>query len=281
MKRIALLLVMVVLFAGCDRDTDFLITIKTPFGDMKAILFDDTPLHKENFIKLAKEGRFDSTTFHRIINEFMVQGGDINRKEGDPQAIDYKIDAEFVKKRFHRKGAIAAARQPDQVNPQKKSSGSQFYIVHGRTFSELEVKVDQMALNQHVGTLMRMPGYDSLREAMIAAYNQQQFDAYMDMMFSLIPDVEEKLGQNVMKDVSQERIDTYATLGGAPQLDDEYTVFGQVIEGLDVIDKLAVVETTGSPTDRPLQDYYMVIEVEEVAKKKISKEYGVNYGVEE
>ncbi|MDH5397584.1 MAG: peptidylprolyl isomerase [Cyclobacteriaceae bacterium] len=275
MKKIIILALFTLMFAGCDRDTDFLITISTPYGDMKAILYDETPLHKENFIKLAREGQYDSTIFHRIIKEFMVQGGDINQKPNNTQSIDYTVPAEFVPKYYHKKGAIAAARQGDQINPQKASSGCQFYVVQGKIWDETELTTDMNKLNAEVGRLIRMPGYDSIGEALISAYRNKEFKKYEQMMYSLVPDVEKKLGSDVKRPINKERIATYTTEGGSAWLDDQYTVFGQVVEGLEVIDKLAAVET--GQQDRPLEDIMMTVTVEEVLKKKLTDKYGIVY----
>jgi peptidyl-prolyl cis-trans isomerase B (cyclophilin B) len=138
MKNLLYLLLFSTLFS-CATDKDYLVTIKTEYGDMHAILYDETPKHKDNFIKLAQEGFYDSTLFHRVMKEFMVQGGDPNSKGIAPGARlgnggpGYNIPAEFNKKYYHEKGALAAARQPDQVNPERESSGSQFYIVQGQS----------------------------------------------------------------------------------------------------------------------------------------------------
>ncbi|MEJ8758076.1 peptidylprolyl isomerase [Pontibacter sp. H259] len=182
------------------KGKDQLVTISTPQGDMKLILFDDTPKHKENFLKLTKDGFFDGTTFHRVIDGFMIQGGDPNSKDDNPNndgsgSPGYTIPAEILPKYKHVRGAVAAARMGDQVNPMKESSGSQFYIVEN-----------------HDGT---------------------------------------------------------------PMLDEAYTVFGQVVDGLDVIDKIA--EQPANPRNRPLTDIKMKVTVESVKKKKIAKKYNYNY----
>ncbi|NDK57655.1 peptidylprolyl isomerase [Pontibacter fetidus] len=185
------------------KGKDQLVTISTPQGDIKLILFDDTPKHKENFLKLAKDGFYDGTTFHRVIDGFMIQGGDPNSKDADPNndgsgSPGYTIPAEINPKYKHVRGAVAAARMGDQVNPMKESSGSQFYIVEN-----------------HDGT---------------------------------------------------------------PMLDEAYTVFGQVVDGLDVIDKIA--EQPTNQRDRPLTDVKMKVTVENVKKKKIAKKYNYNYSTQ-
>ena len=131
--------ILFIILQSCDMDKDVIITISTPYGEMKAILYDETPLHKQNFIKLSESGQFDSTIFHRVINEFMIQGGDVNLFDED-KPIDYTIPAEINDNLFHRKGEIAAARMGDNVNPNRESSGCQFYIVQGKVYTEEELE---------------------------------------------------------------------------------------------------------------------------------------------
>lgn len=193
-----------------------MLVISTDYGQMKAVLFDETPLHKENFIKLVKEGYFDSTLFHRVIEGFMIQGGDPTSKNAKPGQMlgnggpSYTIAAEFKQELVHRKGALAAARQADQVNPRKESSGSQFYIAQGKVYTQDELRT---------------------------------------------------LASRMGKQFNQTQIEAYTTVGGIPFLDYEYTVFGQVIEGLEVIDKIAAVQTDRN--DRPKQDIRMTIKLVE------------------
>lgn len=185
--------------------TETLVLIKTPYGNITAKLYNDTPKHRDNFIKLVKQGWYTDSPFHRVINNFMIQGGGNKDGQNDP---GYTIDAEFRSHYIHKKGALAAARLGDQVNPEKKSSGSQFYIVQGQRF-------DDATLNS------------------LAARN------------------------GITYTPEQRRI--YTTIGGTPHLDGGYTVFGEVVDGLDVIDKIAAVKT--GPGDRPLTDVKMKIEI--------------------
>jgi peptidyl-prolyl cis-trans isomerase B (cyclophilin B) len=194
--------------------TECLVEIETDYGTMTVQLSNATPQHRDNFIKLAEEGFYDGTLFHRVIQGFMIQGGDPLSKNPQPGARigtggpGYTIPAEFVDTLFHVKGAIAAARQGDAVNPEKRSSGSQFYIVQGRTFTDEE-----------------------------------------------LASVESRKGFRY----SQEQREAYKTIGGTPFLDGDYTVFGKVIKGLEVIDKIAAVET--NPGDRPKKDVKMKVRV--------------------
>ena len=180
----------------CSPDKDQVVTLTTKFGDIKLILFDDTPIHKENFIKLVESGAYDGTIFHRVIKDFMIQGGDLSTKENaSKNQSDSTITAEIKSNHPHRRGAVAAARMGDNVNPERKSSNSQFYIVE--------------------------------------------------------------------KD------------NGANHLDGQYTVFGQVISGFEVIDKVAEQRTNHG--DRPVEQIVTTFKVEQIAKEKITEEYGYKY----
>lgn len=188
----------------------YYVKIETSYGDMVVKLYNETPLHRDNFIKLVKEGVYDGLLFHRVINEFMIQGGDPNSRDAKPGqmlgdgSLGYTIPAEFVPTLFHKKGALAAARQGDNVNPNKESSSCQFYIVQGNL-------------------------WESSRLAMV--------ERSMDKHFT------------------PEQREAYATVGGTPFLDGDYTVFGEVVEGLEVIDKIAAVPC--GPMDRPVEDVKM------------------------
>ena len=186
------LILMSLILAGlmCQaQEKETVVVIETSMGTIKAKLYNDTPLHRDNFIKLVNEGWYNGSPFHRVINNFMIQGGQNADGRLDP---GYKVPAEFRDNHFHKKGALCAARQGDQVNPQKASSGSQFYIVQGQVFDD-----NKLAL------------------------------------------YEERLG----KIFSAKQRQAYKTIGGTPHLDGDYTVFGEVIDGLDVVDKIAGVKT--------------------------------------
>lgn len=196
------------------------VLITTEFGDIKIELFNETPMHRDNFIKLVKSGMYDGTLFHRVIKNFMVQGGDPDSKNAEAGKqlgegnVGYTVPAEFNKALFHKKGVLAAAREGDHINPEKASSGCQFYIVQGRTFTKEEI--DKM--------------------------------------------LKEKCKNRTEKIVyTEEQYETYATVGGTPHLDMDYTVFGEVVEGLDVIDKIAEVKK--DRRDRPIEDIKMTIKV--------------------
>ena len=261
LKRSILVLVTVSLFAKTyAQKKDFVITINTKYGDMIAILYDETPKHKANFIKLAKEHYFDSLMFHRVIAGFMIQGGDPNSKRAKPGESlgmggpGYTVDAEFNPKLFHKKGVLAAARTGGPANPTKASSGSQFYIVQGTVLTSStaeEMKVDQPKLQQGLQQFLNKPENMSLRDSLSKLYSVNTRDAFNKKVFSLIPRIEKETGLKIMKDVSPEMIKAYTTIGGTPFLDREYTVFGEVIKGLDVVDKI-VAEKKTVPTGRSM-----------------------------
>ena len=193
-KFIGVLLILV-LAASCKNETEPIVKITTEYGDIKIRLYDKTPKHRDNFLKLVDEKFYDGLLFHRVINHFMIQGGDPTSKNAGPDVmlgegdVDYRIDAEFVPEYFHKKGVLAAAREGDDTNPERKSSGAQFYIVQGKV------------------------------------YSPEQLEA---------------------------TVKVYTTVGGTPHLDGQYTVFGEVIEGLEIVDKIAAVKT--SEWDRPVED---------------------------
>jgi peptidyl-prolyl cis-trans isomerase B (cyclophilin B) len=276
MKKLLSLIITLVIITSCnDKNKDYLITIHTSMGDMKVILFDETPLHKKNFAKLALEGSYDSTEWHRIIEGFMIQGGDVYAKNESQETESDRIPAEIVPGFYHTKGMLAAARQGDQVNPEKKSSGSQFYIIHGKVFSEEELTTDQLKLNQSLSQLLQMPEYDTIRDSFIQLQQQRKFEEMNQLAFKYKGLCEQELGVELDREIDPERLELYTTVGGAPHLDEEYTIFGKVVEGVEVVDKIAAVETTTA--DRPKTPIYLTMEVERVPKKEITKKYGYQY----
>jgi len=255
---------------------DYLFKLKTSFGDMTVLLYEETPLHKANFIELAKAGRYDSTFFHRVMENFMIQGGDIFRKPNEKKGSnDDAIPAEIVEGLFHKKGELAAARQPDNVNPEKKSSSCQFYIVQGKVYPEAELTTDQDKFNRVFGELMMAGKLDSLRQQLIALQKEKKIDEMNTLIAQSKPLCEELSGENLSKEIDPDKLKAYSTVGGTPHLDGEYTVFGRVVEGLDVIDKIAAVEI--KPRNEPVERIYMQVEVLEMKKKQITKLYGYTY----
>ncbi len=249
---------------------------------MIAVLYDETPKHKANFVKLAREHFFDSTLFHRVIEGFMIQGGDPDSKNAQPgQPLGrggpgYTIDAEFNPKLFHERGALSAARLGDQQNPTKASSGSQFYIVQGTIMSEEELKTDQIKMNQAMQQFFQDPVNKPAYDSIVSLYQSGDMKVYQDFVIRLKPRVEKATGISTTKDVAPEILKAYTTVGGAPNLDGGYTVFGKVIKGLEVVDKIAAV-AKGPGGERPAENITMIVTVEEMPKKEIEKLYGYKY----
>jgi peptidyl-prolyl cis-trans isomerase B (cyclophilin B) len=260
------------LVVSCASKKDYLVTIKTSYGDIKLILFDDTPLHKSNFVELARDGRYDGTVFHRVIKDFMVQGGDVNTKEGTMPSAEKMIPEEIKAHNFHARGAVAAARTN---NPERKSSECQFYIVQGTTWSEQDLVLDQVKMNQYLRQLLAMPEYQDLKQEIVELQQQGDVEAIEARIQELKPVVEEEFQISVTKDVPARRLEVYTTEGGAPHLDDEYTVFGQVVSGMEVVDAIAEQDTDNM--HKPLEDITMEVTVEEMKRARITKLYGYQY----
>lgn len=272
MKNVILALFgLVMTFTACAKK-DYLVTIKTSYGDIKVILYDQTPQHKANFLKLAQSGDYDSTIFHRVIDGFMIQGGDVNAKPGNEGKIEYTIPAEFVDTLFHHKGALAAARKGDNMNPTKASSGSQWYIVQGVVYSEEELTLDMNKVGAYLKQLLQKPEYAELQQEMFRIYSEQGQEAYSKKIVELVPVLEQEFDTSFKKEIPANRLKAYTTIGGTPHLDDAYTVFGRVVEGLDVVDKIAAVKTAAM--DKPVENVYMYMEVEKMNPKKLQKLYG-------
>ena len=257
---------------SCSSKKDFLVTIRTSYGEIKLILFDDTPLHKQNFLKLARAGRYNGTTFHRVIEEFMIQGGDVNTKEGTTPSAEAMIAEEIKPHHFHVRGAVAAARTN---NPQRKSSECQFYIVQGKKWTEQELTLDQVKMNQYLGQLLASPDYQELKQEFITMQQQGDAKAIQAKIDELKPVIENEFQISLTKEVPSDRLEAYTTQGGAPHLDDEYTVFGQVLSGMEVVD--AIADQATDNMDKPLDDIPMTVEVEELRRSKITKMYGYQY----
>jgi peptidyl-prolyl cis-trans isomerase B (cyclophilin B) len=268
------LLFFLILFS-CATEKDYLVKIHTQHGDMYAVLFDETPLHKKNFIDLAQTGRFDSTEFHRVIQNFMIQGGDVYGKEGLPQDQWSTVAAEIVPGFFHSKGMIAAARQGNNINPERRSSGSQFYIIQGKVYEREELVTDMKLLSEIFFKYIQLASNVDLKTKYSRLYEEERFDSLNQMLLNEKTNLEKFYSISLEKPLTMEQIEAYTTVGGTPHLDGEYTVFGKVIRGLDIVDKIASVQT--GQRDKPLEAVYMTISVEEMPKSKITKEFGYQF----
>jgi cyclophilin family peptidyl-prolyl cis-trans isomerase len=240
------------------------VLIKTEFGDIKLVLYNETPKHRDNFLKLAKVVFYDGTLFHRVIKEFMIQGGDPNTKNAQPgQKLGnggpgYTIDPEINPKFLHKRGALAAARLGDNVNPEKKSSGSQFYIVQGQVIPPSQVPAlvenENTQLPQKIMNQLALAKRDSF---MLFQKNNDKpgFDKLVERIKQ---EAMVKAAQNPYK-LTDEQYHLYTTIGGVPSLDGEYTVFGEVIDGMAVVDSIAAQQTGAN--DRPVKDIKMEVKV--------------------
>jgi len=270
-KRIQLLSIFLIAIfmtaSAQNAEKEPVVLLTTEYGQMKIKLYNDTPKHRDNFLKLVKDSFYNGLLFHRVIKDFMIQGGDPDSK-GAPASkqlgagdVGYTVPAEFVyPKHYHKKGALAAARQGDQVNPEKRSSGCQFYIVQGKTMSDAELdRMEKGMLNKQKEARF----YEIVRTKNDEIKNLRVLRdtaGLQALQNSIIAQLEDEFKkQTDLPKLSAEMKNDYKTLGGTPFLDNDYTVFGEVIEGLEVIDKIAAVKTRSG--DRPEVDLKMKIEV--------------------
>lgn len=233
--------------------------IKTSEGDIIIRLYDETPKHRDNFLKLAKEGYYNGTLFHRVIKDFMIQGGDPNSKNAPKGKVlgtggpDYTIPAEFIYPQlFHKRGALSAARTGDEVNPERASSGSQFYIVWGKIYKSTELK----QLERPMGIQQEQDVFNQLAkqhhdEIMNLRHNRDHV-GLQTLQNKLIEETKEKCKSQGKPTFTPEQNEAYTTLGGTPFLDNQYTVFGEVEEGLDIVGRIQNCQTDRN--DRPSED---------------------------
>lgn len=253
----------VLTFSSCsDKNDESVVKISTNKGDILVRLYDETPKHTENFLKLANEDYFNGTIFHRVIKEFMIQGGDPDSKNPEPMKLygnggpEYTIPAEFVDTIYHKKGVIAMARESDDVNPEKNSSGSQFYIVVGKVFTTEEL--DLLENRKNAST------FSKLQTELITNETERLLNEGVNVDYSKvslgIQDTLKKLWESYPKyKINEKQREIYTTIGGTPHLDGNYTVFGEVIEGLDIVEEISKVET--DTFDRPVKDIIMKVKI--------------------
>ena len=246
-----------------NMEKETVLKIETSMGDIKVKLYNETPKHRDNFIKLAKDGTYNGTLFHRVIKDFMVQAGDPESKNAPKgkmlgsRDVGYTVPAEFVyPKYFHKKGALSAARQGDEVNPKKESSGCQFYIVTGKVFNDSTLLNMEQQKNQNkVTEAFNALAQKHMKEIykMRKANDQDGLYALQDTLFI---QAEAEAAKQPDFHFTPEQIKAYTTVGGTPHLDGEYTVFGEVVEGMDIVDKIQQVKTDRS--DRPEEDVKII-----------------------
>lgn len=245
------------------NNDDVKVVLTTDLGDITLLLYGDTPAHRDNFVKLVEQGTYEGTLFHRVIKEFMIQGGDPESRTAKPGQslgsgdVGYTLAKEIVyPKHFHKRGALAAARTGDQVNPERRSSGCQFYIVTGRKFSpdqlsQMEKSLQGKAMQDYFMGLARARHDEIMR--LRAAADEAGLNALQD---ELVAATEAHFAANPAAGFTPEQKEAYATVGGAPHLDGDYTVYGEVINGMDVVDKIEAVATDKG--DRPLSDVHII-----------------------
>jgi len=244
------------------KQKETLVLIETTIGEMKIKLYNETPQHRDNFIKLVNENFYDSLLFHRVIKGFMIQGGDPLSKTAKPKQQlgmgdpGYTIEAEINNKFIHKRGALAAARTGDQMNPERRSSGSQFYIVHGEKMTENMIEqAGKMLVAQERNKIMRSfldkEENEGIRNQFIKCQRKRN-KACLDSLVAIIEEANaEKLKSADSLNYTEEQKATYMETGGSPHLDRQYTVFGELVEGFDILDSIAVVKVdrNNRPTD--------------------------------
>ena len=236
------------------------VKIQTMLGDIVVRLYDETPIHRDNFVKLVKEGYYDGTLFHRVIKDFMIQGGDPDSKGAPAGKMlgvggpNYTLEAEIKDGLFHKRGALAAARQGDEVNPERRSSGSQFYIVWGQVYNEGQLRqyAKQMRMQKVQAAFNELAAQH--RDEIMQMRRERNRAGLQELQDKLVAEAEAKVtGEGLTK----EQRKVYSTIGGTPHLDGQYTVFGEVEEGLDVVEMIQ--NTATGRGDRPIDDIKMKI----------------------
>lgn len=247
------------------------VVFTTEYGEVKALLYDETPLHKENFIKNVRAGIYDSLLFHRVIKNFMVQGGDPDSKNAADGALlgngglDYTVAAEIKPNLFHKRGALCAARQSDDVNPKKESSSTQFYIVQGQVYTdkmlaEMEARVNQMTQNGIFFELLAKPEYAEQKKMFEATRENKDVKGAQQLYISMMEEIKKIQNERGGEyKISAERKEAYKTVGGAAHLDGNYTVFGEVVSGMEVIDKIAMEEVDAN--NRPKKNIRFSVKI--------------------
>ena len=241
------------------------VKIQTMLGDIVVRLYDETPIHRDNFVKLVKEGYYDGTLFHRVIKDFMIQGGDPDSKGAPAGKMlgvggpDYTLEAEIKDGLFHKRGVLAAARQGDEVNPERRSSGSQFYIVWGQVYNEGQLRQFSMQLKMQKVQEVFSQLASEHRDEIMQMRRERNRAGLQELQDKLAAEAEKKTADYTGLNEEQQKI--YSTVGGTPHLDGQYTVFGEVEDGLDVVEMIQSSATGRG--DRPVDDIEMRISIVE------------------
>lgn len=252
---------------NAQNQVDHIVEIQTNFGTMRFRLYNDTPKHRDAFMQLAREGYYDGTLFYRVIQNFLIQGGSKSSRNASPGkrigygSPEHTVDDEIVPGHIHKKGALCAPRQPDEVNPFKQSDISQFYVVKGQVFTEGELDTMEMAVNRPIRKKIIKEVYTPEIKAQLKQLKaESKVDEFREIADKVKRDIEAKmaLNPNVLVFTDQQR-KAYTTIGGYPDLDGKYTVFGECISGFDVIDKIAALKT--DENNRPLTDVKITVKI--------------------
>lgn len=260
-------------FSEIKAESDTLVVISTEYGNIKFKLYKDTPVHRHNFITLVRQGFYDNLLLHKVISGFIIQGGDPNSKNASDQQelgsgeLNYTLPPEIKKVHYHKKGALAAARKGDDINPEKFSSACQFFIVHGKNYSQeelnsLESRMKSQIKQNIMWKYLNTKGNEDLKKRYLAHQQQKNSDSLNSINTRLRPVIDEEYGKQKPFQFSDIQRADYERIGGAPRLDESYTVFGEVIEGIEVIDRIAEVEVKGN--NRPVKNIVMKISIEVV-----------------
>ena len=289
MKNIITITIILFLTVSCNttsakkKQKNKYVMIETVYGNMIIKLYNKTPLHRDNFIKLVEQNFYDSLLFHRVIKGFMIQGGDPKSKnslpgerlgEGGP---GYKIDAEFNTKFIHKKGALAAAREGDQFNPQKKSSGSQFYIIQGTKITKdrlqiIENKINEINKQDFLRKYINSPENSDLKNRLDSLKRTHSYRELNDLINKKIIKLKPQIDSIKRFKYTEEQKQIYSTIGGAPHLDQNYTVFGEIIDGLNIIDSIANVKVDRNK--RPYNDIIMKVKIIKPSSRWLRKNIG-------
>lgn len=272
MKQIVffVLTILAISLASCSnakkQTEEPMVLIKTDYGDIKVKLYEKTPEHKKNFLKLVGEDFYNGLLFHRVIQNFMIQGGDPDSKNAEPGkrlgggSLDYTLPAEFVPEYYHKRGALAAARRGGPSNPEKRSSASQFYIVQGKVFTSGQLDTLETMKNSRIRNEMVAKQVESIRPELEEFKKNNDRVGFNIRVAEIREEVDSLMEANGTKfEFTDEQREIYTTIGGYPSLDGDYTVFGEVVEGMEAVDKIAALET--DENNRPVEDVKMEVEL--------------------
>jgi len=267
-QTLILLLTTLCLISGCtqkqktiDPAKPVYVEIKTSMGDVTVVLYDDTPLHKENFIKLCQENTYDGVLFHRIVKDFVVQGGDPNSKKREPDVRygnysgGFTVPAEILPHYFNKRGVLLDAKKVDNENPERASAGTQFCFMQGKVMTDEELDNAEIRINDIRRNWLYHKFRKELKEVNPSLAEEENEEILHSEANIMMLDTLEILGTYV---IPSDRREIYKTIGGAPHLDGSVTIFGEVVEGLDVVEKMSLVETDPEHFNWPLKPVWVV-----------------------